>query len=122
MIYLEIRLPLKDFNLNVYTQNARTHWAVSYNRKKEIQEKIKIQVRKQRIEKIKSPCQLIAVWQAKQRNFDLDNMLLKTVLDQLQKMELLENDNVNHIFEITHRFEVNKVWQGLKLYLIERKN
>ncbi len=122
MIYLEIRLPLKDFNLNVYTQNARTHWAVSHKRKKEIQEKIKIQIKKQRIEKIKSPCQLIVVWQIKIRNIDLDNMLLKALLDQLQKMELLENDNVNHIFEITHRFEVNKEWTGLKLYAIERKN
>ena len=119
MIYLEIEMPLKEFNLNQYTQKARSGWQVSASHKKKTQEVIKYQLLDQKVRPIKTPCSVVAIWHTKARNFDLDNMLLKAVLDQLQAMDLLENDNVNHIKEITHKFELNKEWQGLKIYFIE---
>ena len=36
-------------------------------------------------------------------NSDLDNKSLKSVLDCMQKMGILENDNINHIREINHK-------------------
>lgn len=119
MIYLEIEMPLKEFNLNQHTQKARSGWQVSASHKKKTQEVIKYQLLDQKVRPIKTPCSVVAIWHTKARNFDLDNMLLKAVLDQLQAMDLLENDNVNHIKEITHKFELNKEWQGLKIYFIE---
>ena len=121
MTNIEIELPLSYFNLNQHNKATQISWAVGNKRKQDIQQIIKYQILQQRIKKIKTPAKLVAIWHTSARNFDLDNMLLKTVLDQLQKMELLENDNVNHIQEITHKFELNKKWQGLKLYILEIK-
>ncbi|WP_423363396.1 hypothetical protein [Mycoplasma sp. P36-A1] len=118
MTEIKIEMPLKNFNLNNYTQLARTHWAVSNKAKKDLQSLICWQVKAQINELIATPAKINAVWQSKSSNFDLDNLLLKAILDELQNMELLENDNAKHIQSITHDFEINKNWQGVKLKFI----
>lgn len=116
---LTIKLPLKNFNLNTYTQLARTHWAVSSKAKRQLQQLINVQVSKQLKKQIKTPCSLFVTWNSKTRNFDLDNLLLKSILDELQNMNLLENDNASHIISITHQYKVNKLWQGVTIKFLE---
>ena len=51
----------------------------------------------------KYPIRLICKWHVKNMNSDLDNKSLKAVLDEMQEIGILENDNISHINEITHK-------------------
>ena len=60
----------------------------------------------------KYPIKLNCIWHVKNINSDLDNKILKNVLDAMQKVGILENDNISHIQEIN-----NKAVKGKKDYL-----
>ena len=49
------------------------------------------------------PIKLECTWHVKNINSDLDNKSLKSVLDAMQEMGILENDNIKHISEINHK-------------------
>lgn len=49
------------------------------------------------------PITINCIWHCKNMNQDLDNKSLKPILDGMQKMGILENDNIKHIECITHR-------------------
>ena len=51
----------------------------------------------------KYPVKIICKWHVKNVNSDLDNKSIKTVLDIMQKMEILENDNIKHITGIEYQ-------------------
>ena len=51
----------------------------------------------------KYPIKLNCTWHVNNFNSDLDNKSLKSVLDCMQKMGILENDNIKHIREINHK-------------------
>lgn len=55
------------------------------------------------IKKIKKyPIELKFTWHVKNINSDLDNKSVKSILDAMQKMGILENDNIKHIPKITY--------------------
>lgn len=47
------------------------------------------------------PCQIVAVASFKNTRRDLDNLRLKGIIDGLVEAGKLENDNINHIQQIT---------------------
>lgn len=49
------------------------------------------------------PIKVEAIWHVKNKNFDLDNKILKNVLDGLVNARILKNDNYNCINEITYK-------------------
>lgn len=49
------------------------------------------------------PIQLNCTWHVSNVGSDLDNKSLKAVLDCMQKMGILENDNIKHIPVINHK-------------------
>lgn len=51
----------------------------------------------------KYPIKIICKWHVKNTNSDLDNKSIKAVLDIMQKMEILENDNIKHITGIEYK-------------------
>lgn len=51
----------------------------------------------------KYPIKIICKWHVKNTNSDLDNKSIKAVLDIMQKMEILENDNIKHITGIEYQ-------------------
>ena len=61
----------------------------------------------------KYPIKLKCIWHVSYLGSDLDNKSLKSVLDQMQKSGILENDNCKHIQEINH-----KVIKDVKDYLV----
>ena len=56
------------------------------------------------IPKIKHyPIKLNCTWHVSNLGSDLDNKSLKSVLDEMQLMGILENDNIKHIPKINHK-------------------
>jgi Holliday junction resolvase RusA-like endonuclease len=49
------------------------------------------------------PIRIDCTWHIKNINSDLDNKSLKSVLDAMQQVGILENDNIKHIQEINHK-------------------
>lgn len=50
----------------------------------------------------KYPIKLVFKWHIKSVVSDLDNKSVKSILDQLQKSEIIENDNIKYIDEIRY--------------------
>lgn len=50
----------------------------------------------------KYPIELYCRWHVTNINSDLDNKSLKSVLDEMQLSDILENDNIKHINKITY--------------------
>lgn len=48
------------------------------------------------------PIELYCRWHIRNANSDLDNKSLKSVLDEMQKLSIIENDNIKHINKITY--------------------
>jgi Holliday junction resolvase RusA-like endonuclease len=59
---------------------------------------------------IKTPCRLHYHWRVKNKRRDLDNIghAAKYINDGMVKAGIIPDDNLNHIIEIKHTFEVNK--------------
>lgn len=49
------------------------------------------------------PIKIICKWHIKNSRRDLDNMSIKSVLDEMQLVGILENDNIKHITEIVYK-------------------
>ena len=112
-----IESDLKGFNQNSITNASRGNKFYANKMKKEMQYEIIMCFRPQHIKKIETPCKIIATWDVKDKRMDLDNLMLKNVLDALQDIDMIENDNMNHIKEIHHSFvvDVDKEKQGLEI-------
>ena len=50
----------------------------------------------------KYPIKMVFKWHIKSKVSDLDNKSVKSILDEMQKMGILENDNIKYINEIHH--------------------
>ncbi len=48
------------------------------------------------------PLELVFTWHIKSVVSDLDNKSIKSILDCMQKMGIIENDNIKYINKITH--------------------
>ena len=60
--------------------------------------------------KIKTPCKITYTWIVKSKRRDIDNLQhgAKYINDALIKAKIIENDNVNHIVELTHKYKIGK--------------
>lgn len=99
---MKIIIDYKLDNLNDLIGQNRGSKYKGANKKKKEMEAIKwFLLKVPKIEKY--PIKLNCVWHVKNIGSDLDNKILKNVLDQMQKMGILENDNIAHINEINHK-------------------
>lgn len=56
----------------------------------------------------KYPIELVFTWHIRNPRSDLDNRSVKSILDEMQNLEILENDNIKHIRKITHEAVIDK--------------
>ena len=115
-----IRINYKLANWNETININRTNrYAAASKKKKEMQI---VGVDLFGIPKIeKYPIQLNCIWHVSNLNSDLDNKSLKSVLDQMQVMGILENDNIKHISSIFHT-AIKDDNDYLEIEIIEPKN
>lgn len=50
----------------------------------------------------KYPIEMVFKWHITNNRADLDNKSIKSILDCMQNLGILENDNIKHITKITH--------------------
>lgn len=68
----------------------------------------------------KYPIKLNCIWHTTNLGSDLDNKSLKSVLDAMQEVGILENDNCKHINEINHKvIKSNKDYLELEIKEVE---
>jgi len=100
----ETRIILEyDFeNLNEMIRLSRGSKYGANNQKK--QEMMYVRLATMKVPKITEyPIKVEAIWHVKNKNFDLDNRVLKNVLDGLVNAKKLKNDNYNCINEIVYK-------------------
>lgn len=108
---MKIVIDCKLENLNETISSNRTNKYIGATHKRKEMNLIKWFLRD--VPKIDNyPIRLNCTWHVKNINSDLDNKILKNVLDAMQEMKILENDNISHIREIN-----NKAIKGKKDYL-----
>lgn len=56
----------------------------------------------------KYPIEIEFTWHIKNSRNDLDNKSVKSILDCMQNLGILENDNIKHINKITHIAVIDK--------------
>lgn len=108
LIELVIKMPVKSFNLNQLTNTNRTNRYAAASQKKKVMREIYDKIKHQVSEMLEGKYIVHANWLVSSKNRDLDNLLLKNVFDCMQENGLLKNDNLNHIIEIRHTFEIVK--------------
>lgn len=92
-------LKLHNWNDIIGFSRANKYMANSYKQKE--MEDISLFIR--RIPKIKKyPIELIFTWHMKNPRSDLDNKSVKSILDEMQNLGIIENDNIKHINKISH--------------------
>lgn len=120
MIEIEVNLPIKTFNLNQLTDMNRGNKFGAAAKKKKAMRDIYYLIRQQLREPLNGQYRVYAKWRVSSKRGDLDNLLLKNIFDSMQEFGLLKNDNLNHIVEINHRFEVvKKSEEGVTLRFFE---
>ena len=108
---MKIIIDCKLENLNEMISSNRTNKYIGATHKRKEMNLIKWFLRG--VPKIdKYPIRLNCTWHVKNINSDLDNKILKNVLDAMQEVGILENDNISHIREIN-----NIAIKGKKDYL-----
>lgn len=116
---IHINHKLTAFNLNQAMRDrggkfARNSTKIKLDR--DLYYLIKPQVK----EKLDGVYEVIATWLIPSLDRDLDNLLLKSIFDCMQKNGMLADDNVKHITKITHTFEKVKIKdQGVIIEFVE---
>ena len=99
---MKIKIDYKLDNLNEIINKSRRNIYLANNSKRKEMEACKIFLKD--MKKIEHyPIKINCEWHVKNLGSDLDNKLLKSVLDSMQEMGILENDNIKHINEINHK-------------------
>lgn len=120
MIEIEVNLPIKTFNLNQLTDINRGNKFGAAAKKKQSMRDIYYLIKQQLKTPLTGQYRVYAKWRVSSKRGDLDNLLLKNIFDSMQEFGLLKNDNLNHIVEINHRFEVvKKNQEGVTLRFFE---
>jgi len=95
-------IDLKLDNWNDTIRICRTNkYRANSHKKKEMQDIGYFIKGMKKIEKY--PIKINCTWHIKNTNSDLDNKSLKSVLDCMQELGILENDNIKHIQEINYK-------------------
>lgn len=118
---MEVRIQLEyNFeNLNEMIRLSRGNKYGANNQKKAEMQYVKFATLK--VPKITEyPIKIEAIWHVKNKAFDLDNKVLKNVLDGLVNARILKNDNYNCINEITYKAVIDDE-QKLELILTSNK-
>lgn len=98
---MKIIIPLRLDNWNDIINQCRTNRYGANTYKKREMKVISMFVNK--IPRItKYPVKMVFKWHIKNSRSDLDNKSVKSILDCLQNLKILENDNINHIDMITY--------------------
>lgn len=100
----EIKIELEyDFeNLNEMIRLSRGNRYGANNQKKQEMQFVRFATLK--TPKITEyPIKIEVIWHVKNKNFDLDNKIIKNILDGLVNARILKNDNYNCINEITYK-------------------
>lgn len=114
---LIIDCKLDNWNDTIY--KCRTNYRYANAQKQKEMEIIEHFIKEQKLKPIeKYPIKLNCIWHVKYFRSDLDNKSLKSVLDQLQKSNILKNDNLKHINEINHKV-LKDTHDYLELEMIE---
>lgn len=96
-----IKIPLKLDNWNTIIGQCRQNKYLANKHKKDEMKSISYFIR--RIPKIeKYPIRLTFTWHIKSLISDLDNKSIKSILDCMQNLDIIENDNIKYINEIKH--------------------
>lgn len=97
-----IRIPLKLSNWNDIINANRINKFVGAKLKKKEMGDISYFVRNMpKIEQY--PIKITFIWHITNTRSDLDNKSVKAILDCMQNLGKIENDNIAHINEITHK-------------------
>jgi len=97
-----VLIDLKLENWNDIIRDCRSNRFKANKLKKEEMQNIGYFIR--RMPKIeKYPVKINCIWHIKNTNSDLDNKSIKSVLDCMQLLGILENDNIKHINEINYK-------------------
>lgn len=104
---MKIKIPLRLYNWNdIISQCRGNKYNANLHKKQEMSD-ISWFVRK--IPPItKYPIELVFNWHIANVRSDLDNKSVKSILDCMQNLGILENDNVKHIKKITHIAIIDK--------------
>lgn len=94
-------IPIKLLNWNDIINQCRTNkYSANSHKKREMSD---ISIFLNKIPRInKYPVKITFKWHIKSKCSDLDNKSCKSILDAMQHLGILENDNINHIKEITY--------------------
>lgn len=104
---VRIELDYKFENLNDMIRLSRGSKYGANNQKKNEMQFVKFATLK--TPKITEyPIKIEAIWHVKNKNFDLDNKILKNILDGLVNAKILKNDNFNCINEITYKAVIDE--------------
>lgn len=115
---MKIELDYKFINLNEMINLSRGNKYFANIHKKKEMEYIKWTTMK--VPKVKEyPVKIEVTWHVKNKNFDIDNKIVKNILDGLVNARILKNDNYNCINEITYKAIVDG---AEKVELIITKN
>lgn len=99
---IKIELDYKFENLNEMIRLSRGNRYGANNQKK--QEMMYVRLATMKIPRIiEYPVKIETIWHVKNKNFDLDNKIIKNILDGLVQARILKNDNYNCINEITYK-------------------
>lgn len=117
---IKISHEILDFNLNEVVRQARASKYGSASKKKKLMRDLYFQIKPQVKGVLSGKYHVNALWLVPSKNRDLDNLLLKAILDCMQENGMLVNDNLNHIVSINHSFEVvKKDKQGVEIEFVE---
>lgn len=98
---IKIDFKLENWNQIIgYSRNNR--YDANYHKKSEMRKISKYLTNVPKIENY--PIKITCYWHVKNKISDLDNKSLKSTLDCMQKMGILENDNCKHIQEINYKY------------------
>lgn len=93
-------IPMKLYNWNDIIKHNRANKYYANKKKQDEMNKISKYINIEPITKY--PIKIIFKWHIKSKITDLDNRCEKNILDCMQKIGVLENDNIKYINEITH--------------------
>ena len=102
-VLMRVEIDYKLESWNDIIKDCRSNRYFANGKKQKEMENISYKLKK--IPKItKYPIKVICEWHIKDCRSDLDNKSIKSTLDCLQRLDILENDNCNHIEEIIYKY------------------
>ena len=105
---MKCNIILKLMNWNEIIGQCRTNKYSANSHKQREMKDISWFIRK--IPPIKKyPIEIVFKWHIKNIRSDLDNKSVKSILDCMQKLGILENDNIKHITKITYEAIPDKI-------------